>query len=373
VDTTATAVFVAVVGARFVLPLFIPRFPLPAILACLVLDGVDQTIFQTFGYDPPGYQGYDKAMDVFYLAVAYMATLRNWTSTAAYPVARFLYFYRLVGVAAFELTQWRPLLLIFPNTFEYFFIAYEALRLYWNPLRFSRRFWLLVAAAIWIFVKLPQEWWIHIAQLDLTDTLDAYPWLWGVIVVGVAALAVAFWRLALPRLGAPAWSLRIVSDPLPTSIDEGPERAAWLTERGRVLSVATAEKIVLIGLISVIYAQVLPGLETSSTALFLGIAAFVVVNAVIVLWVVRSGRSVRTLTVSFAIRVLVNAGLVVVAGQLLGRSGHIDRGATLFFVLLFSLITTLHDAYWPIHQVRVEEGRAQPATGGGSAGLAITE
>jgi len=42
-------VFIAVVGARFVLPLFIPRYPLPAIIACLLLDGVDQTIFQTFG------------------------------------------------------------------------------------------------------------------------------------------------------------------------------------------------------------------------------------------------------------------------------------------------------------------------------------
>ena len=63
------------------MPLFIPRFPLPAILAALVLDGVDQSIFQTFGYDPPGYQGYDKAMDVFYLSIAYLSTLRNWTTS----------------------------------------------------------------------------------------------------------------------------------------------------------------------------------------------------------------------------------------------------------------------------------------------------
>ncbi len=74
-----TLVFVGVVIVRLLLPLLIPRFPLPAIVACLVVDGVDQTIFQTFGYDPPGYQGYDKAMDVYYLAIAYLATLRNWT------------------------------------------------------------------------------------------------------------------------------------------------------------------------------------------------------------------------------------------------------------------------------------------------------
>src|SRR3954451_20751412 len=108
---TAPVVFLAVVGARFLVPLLIPRYPLPAIVTALVLDGVDQTIFQWLGFDPPGYQGYDKAMDVYYLAVAYLATMRNWTSLQAVRVARFLYFYRLVGVVAFELTDWRPLLL----------------------------------------------------------------------------------------------------------------------------------------------------------------------------------------------------------------------------------------------------------------------
>ena len=65
-------------------------------------------------------------MDIYYLAIAYLATMRNWVNLPAFRVSRFLYFYRLVGVVAFELTQIRALLLIFPNTFEYFFIAYEA-------------------------------------------------------------------------------------------------------------------------------------------------------------------------------------------------------------------------------------------------------
>ena len=115
---TVGVVFVGVVLARFMLPLLIPAFPLPAIVGCLVLDGVDQTIFQIFGYDPPWYQGYDKAMDVYYLAIAYLATLRNWSNLNAFRIGHFLYFYRLVGVVAFELTHVRALLLIFPNTFE---------------------------------------------------------------------------------------------------------------------------------------------------------------------------------------------------------------------------------------------------------------
>jgi hypothetical protein len=200
--TTATVVFLAVVGARFLVPLLIPRFPLPAIVAALILDGVDQTIFQSFGFDPPGYQGYDKAMDVYYLAIAYLSTMRNWVSEPAVRVARFLYFYRLIGVVSFELSGWRPLLLIFPNTFEYFFIVYEAIRLRWNPARFGLRYWIVVAAVIWIFVKLPQEWWIHIAQRDVTDTLAANAWLGPTLVAVLVAVLLFCWFVVRPRLPA---------------------------------------------------------------------------------------------------------------------------------------------------------------------------
>jgi hypothetical protein len=68
-----TAIVIAVVGARLLVPLFIPRFPLIIIIA-LVLDAADQTIFQEFtevntGEDGP-YQGYDKALDIYYLTIA---------------------------------------------------------------------------------------------------------------------------------------------------------------------------------------------------------------------------------------------------------------------------------------------------------------
>ena len=194
-------VFVAVVGARFLLPLTIPRYPLPGIIACLILDGIDQSIFQAFGYDPPGYQSYDKAMDVFYLAIAYLTTLRNWTSRPAYSVGRFLYFYRLVGVVAFELAQLRALLLVFPNTFEYFYIAYETVRTRWNPVRLLFASWVVVAAAIWIFVKLPQEYWIHVAQLDLTDVLTENAWAPPLLVLLLAVLAAILWFVVRPRTG----------------------------------------------------------------------------------------------------------------------------------------------------------------------------
>ena len=312
------------------------------------------------GYDPPGYQSYDKAMDVYYLAIAYLATLRNWASDDAFVVSRFLYYYRLVGVVLFELLNTRALLLIFPNTFEYFFITYEAVRSRWNPRRFALRWWVIAAALIWIFVKLPQEYWIHIAQRDVTETLAADPWLIPVLVVLAAVVAAVLWYVVRPRLPAADWTWRFPADPLPAAIDSAAEQAAWRADQGRVFSVVTLEKVVLLGLLSVIFAQTLPGVRSSNFQLFVGIAAVVVLNAAVVLWAARRGRSVESLALAFLIRLGLNTGLVVLGSWLLGREGgDLNLSGAFFFMLLISLLTTLHDRYQPIRAYRV---RTEPQT-----------
>ncbi len=58
--------------------------------------------------------------------------MRNWSNTVAFRTSQFPYYYRLVGVLFFEITQARWLLMLFPNTFEYFFIFYEVVRTRWN-------------------------------------------------------------------------------------------------------------------------------------------------------------------------------------------------------------------------------------------------
>ncbi len=356
-------VFWAVVIARFALPLLIPRFPLPALIACLVLDAVDQTVFQSFGFDPPGYQGYDKAMDNFYLAMAYLATLRNWTSLGAVRIGRGLFFYRLVGVVVFELTGWRPLLLLFPNTFEYFFIAYEAVRSRWDPLRISTRGWLITAATIWVVVKLPQEYWIHVAQLDFTDAVRDLAWFGPAVVIGLVALAGVSWFVVRPRLIAPDWGWRIAADPLPEAMDTGVERAEWMRRHGRLLSVDTAEKAVLVGLLSVIYAQVLPDLDSGPLTLFLQLSALVVASTAISLVAARRGAvGLDSAAKTFAVRLVLNLAIVVVAVLLpvgfTPSRGDLNPTAVGFFVVLLSLLSSLHDRYSPVHGVRREEADA---------------
>jgi hypothetical protein len=358
---SAEFVFWCVVLARFALPLLIPKYPLPAIVGCLLLDGVDQTIFQTFGFDPPFYQSYDKAMDVFYLSIAYLASMRNWTNQAAFKVSRFLFFYRQVGVVAFELTGLRPLLLLFPNTFEYFFIAYEAIRTRRNPARYGLKFWVLVAGAIWIFVKLPQEYWIHIAQLDLTDTIRDVPWFAPVLIVALLALAAVALLVVRPRLRPADWPWRFRADPLPAEIDEAHERAAYQAAHRKIFDAAALEKIFLIGLITVIYGQVLPGVEASSLQLFLGIAVYVVINSAIGLWSAKRGYSWESAGISFAVVFAINVGLVALADLLLTRGqGGLRLVDTLFFVFLFSILTTLYDRYRPVNEYRAAAARPTP-------------
>jgi hypothetical protein len=355
------AVFLVVVGARFLVPLAIPRWPLPGVLASLVLDAVDHSVFQAFGYDPPEYQGYDKAMDTYHLAIAYMATLRNWSSVPAFGVGRFLYFYRLAGVVLFELTQVRAMLLVFANTFEYFFIAYEGMRSRWDPRRWGRRRWVLVAAAIWVLVKLPQEWWIHVARLDFTDAVADHTWFGPLVLAGLAVLGLVVWFVVRPRLAPPDWPLRLAADPLPAPVDSAAGAAAWTAATGRLASWATVEKVVLVGLLCVLFAQVLPGVDAGATAVFVGAAAFVVINAALTLAVHRRARSVESLTVTFLVRTGVNALLVVVEGLLLDRvGGHLTYGHALFFVLLLSLLVTMHDRWHPVYEWRCAQHPATP-------------
>jgi hypothetical protein len=118
-----------------------------------------------------------------------------------------------VGVVAFELLDSRAMLLVFPNTFEFFFIAYEGLRTRWDPERWSGRFWLYIAGGIWVFIKIPQEYWIHVAKLSFTDVVANHPWFGALCLVALGVLAGLAWFVVLPRLPEPLAGWRFAAPP----------------------------------------------------------------------------------------------------------------------------------------------------------------
>ena len=363
-------IFGVVVASRVLVPLAIPRFPLPAMLAALVIDGIDQTIFQTFtSLDLTGYQSYDKALDVYYLSIAYVATLRNWTHLAAFGVSRFLYYYRLVGVVLFELTQVRAVLLVFPNTFEYFFDFYEAVRVRWDPLRMSTRLVIGAAAFIWIFIKLPQEWWIHVAQLDATDTIktvifgvsadsswtDAIanrPWVVVLIAVAVVVLAVAAWWLITRRLPPadhpPTVDADVPHAPVDSALVERERRR--LAER--LVDRELVEKVALLALVSIIFGRMLPGVDATPLATAIGVALVILASTTISEAMVRRGSGWDTAVRQFAMMLAVNVGIVLVGRMLVAALTDRQVENALVFVLLITLIVTLYDRYRPIHLAR---------------------
>ena len=376
-STHDLAVFAIVVGLRVVVPLFIPRWPLPAILAALVIDGVDQTVFQTFtSANLDGYQSYDKALDIYYLSVAFLSTYRNWANLTAVSIAAFLYFFRLIGVSLFESLQVRALLLLFPNTFEYFFIFVEAVRTRWDVRRMTPVALVTAMWAIWVFIKVPQEYWIHVAQLDVTDamktrlfgaTLDT-PWsaifadAWPSIVaalLGVAFLAHLL-RANLGRRLPPAdWPLTFDANAHNTDVTPEEVRAAARRSAERFWDGELLEKTAMVALLCAIFSSILPGLNASPLWVAVGTGLVVLLNTAASELLIRRGFEASTMVAQLVVMLLLNVAIVFVFNLLPGPTAPLNSGHTIFFLLLLSLIVTMHDRFRPwLAARRVKQGLA---------------
>lgn len=377
-DGTNLLVMLIVVGARLIVPLFIPKYPLPAGILALVIDGVDQSIFQAFTTMQLGwYQSYDKALDVYYLSIEYLSTMRNWINLYAFHMSQFLFYFRLVGVLLFELSQLRALLLLFPNTFEYFFLFYEAVRLRWNPKRLSAAAVIGAAFAIWVFIKVPQEYWIHIAQLDVTDALKLNVFGvpvdtgWSVIVSSnilffvvllvelIVLIVLARW-LIVTKLPPADWGFSFSADAHGSDVTPEVADAARLASAQRLFSAALFEKFVLVSLITIIFSRILPGVNVGVAHLAVGVATLIVANTAVSEWLVRRGVGWQSAVLEFVVMATVNAGLVTIFSVVLPwmSGASIDSPAVLFGVLLLTLLVTLYDRFKPYQQVRAARAHA---------------
>jgi len=369
-DLSSDSVVVwSVVITRFVLPLWIPKYPLPAILACLIVDAFDQSVFQAFtAADLTNYQSYDKALDIFYLSVAMLSMYRNWSNQSALHVGRVLFYLRLLGVMLFELSDRRVLLFIFPNAFEYFFVFYEWLRSRWSPRKLTSREYVWAAIAIWI-LKLPQEYWIHLARLDFTSEVkdhvlhapESAGWLFAIkespisftVMVGAFAVLFVLARGFIRRFaGEPDHAPVLSAPPLPKRIDEAAERDRKVARSWRLFDVHLVEKIVLVAFITVIFAQIVPGASTGQPKLVLGTGIIVTLNAFLALRRARAGKSPESGIAQFIIIVFTNVVVAGIAEVLLRIRGGLDIPASIFFLLMLALIVTLYDRWRPVYDVR---------------------
>lgn len=160
-----------VIGLRMIVPLLILKKPLAGGIAALMLDALDVVIVELFGPGGMGsqYHSLDKVLDVYYLGLEAYVSL-SWIERIPRLISVSLFVYRVAGVALFEITDWRPLLFIFPNLFENWFLFVLIVWTFFPGVRLDtwRR------CLTWLFVlyipKLGQEYLLHLAE--------AQPWSW---------------------------------------------------------------------------------------------------------------------------------------------------------------------------------------------------
>ena len=173
--TWQVAVFVA-----FRLATALPslRWPLAGALIALVADFADLFLMDAIG-GISDYQRLDKLCDLGYIAT-FLAVAARWSGLER-AVALVLFAYRMVGEVAFEMTGQRVLLLIFPNVFEFWFVAVAARRHY-RPDRALEPRQAAVALVILVAGKEAQEYFLHVDRfLDQFSALGAVRGIWHTI------------------------------------------------------------------------------------------------------------------------------------------------------------------------------------------------
>ena len=153
---------------RILIPLTIFRWPLWGGLAALIIDAADTNIVKPFGVDIPNYTLTDKYLDTYYLTIELLVSL-FWVNKLARNVSIVLYFWRLAGLIAFQLTGAQYLLFFAPNLFENFFLFFALLQKLGKET--ATGFWLnspkrLVISLFFLWlVKIPQELILHVWKI----------------------------------------------------------------------------------------------------------------------------------------------------------------------------------------------------------------
>jgi hypothetical protein len=169
---------IAVVRLLGALPVL--RWPFYGALVAIAVDQSDLFIMNLV--DAGGvkdYQTFDKYLDQAYL-LTFLAIALRWRGYER-GVAAGLYSFRLAGFVAFELTQSRSVLLLFPNFFEPWFVLIAARHhFHWEQRLRGRG---LVALCVFLAaLKLAHEYAVHQAKLlDGFTAVEAVEAVWDIL------------------------------------------------------------------------------------------------------------------------------------------------------------------------------------------------
>jgi hypothetical protein len=152
-----------IIGIRLVTAPLVLIWPVGGVIINIVADALDRPIAQHFGWGLFGnghYQYIDKILDTWYLFFLFLVLCR-WSDPLARRTGKILFFWRLAGVAAFEITGWRYVLVFAPNIIENFYILWTVILKWFSPFRLSTKrlvVILLVVGVPKIFQEISMHW-----------------------------------------------------------------------------------------------------------------------------------------------------------------------------------------------------------------------
>jgi hypothetical protein len=207
-------------------------------------------------------------------------------------------------------------------------------------------------------IKLPQEYIIHIAQVDTTEWFAEHvssPWN---IVAPVAVLGIMIFGVVwfVRRLPATDWGLTFSADATLRMTQE------VLTEdpavrRRPFFGLALIERTGLVVMVGIIFAQVLPDIKATGLEIAVGSAILILISTILSQWLGQIGHGWEATVREFLVMITVNLGLLLVIVVLLpSYEGQINLTNVIFFTLLFTIVVTLWDRYRVVHRRRFPKG-----------------
>lgn len=160
-----------VLAMRLLGPLMIFRWPLlGTLLSQYVFDMFDVVIWDATGtLAKIDYTAFDKVLDIYQLTIQLIVALK-WKRKNPRQIAAWLFAYRLLGFALYEVTHKRILFLFFPNLFFVFFLVYVICAKIGKAYWFDNKKTPAIILILTCLIKIPQEYVLHCMVVS--------PWEW---------------------------------------------------------------------------------------------------------------------------------------------------------------------------------------------------
>jgi hypothetical protein len=203
-----------------------------------------------------------------------------------------------------------------------------------------------LAATIWIVVKLPQEWWVHVAQLDVTDVVRDH--LSGAVLVvalvPLTALVIVGGGAVARRLPPREWRPTLDADRQGIEIGWRPPRRR--ARPGARFDWTFVEKVALVTLVTLIFSGILPGVDGSVLPTLWLVTIVIAVNTVLSQFLARRGVSWRSTLTQFAAMLGTNVATILLYALVIGDGPErTPLGTALFLIGLLTLIVVMYDRF----------------------------